>query len=173
MVETTLTSVPASPPPIRTAADRRTAGRSGRFAAMIVITVIALVPVGGVVWLSLRPGLHSQDAGGLTLGNFAYVFGESQLLEWLLKRPHGHLCTHLREIAPDQLIAPHLHTDVDEVSPVLVVAQPRLVVREEHLADEVAAAAHPLWHDVLEVLLHGVRGNQPTLSRAAPREALG
>jgi multiple sugar transport system permease protein len=50
---------------------------------MVVITAVVLVPVAGVLVLSFRPGLHSQGAQGLTLGNFAYVLGESQLLEWL------------------------------------------------------------------------------------------
>jgi multiple sugar transport system permease protein len=62
---------------------RAAVGRWGRFSAMVVITAVVLVPVAGVLVLSFRPGLHSQGAQGLTLGNFAYVLGESQLLEWL------------------------------------------------------------------------------------------
>ena len=45
-----------------------------------------------------------------------------------------------------------------------VVAQARLVVGEEHLADQVAAAAHPdLVEHALQVLLHGVRRNHQPL----------
>jgi len=62
---------------------RRGIGRWGRFILALVITAIVLVPVIGVLWLSLRPGLHSQGSGPLTLRNFAYVLGDSQVLEWL------------------------------------------------------------------------------------------
>lgn len=79
----------AAPAPTRysrspeSADTRHAIRRWGRFILALVITAIVLVPVIGVLWLSLRPGLHSQGSGPLTLGNFAYVLGQSQLLGWL------------------------------------------------------------------------------------------
>lgn len=64
-------------------ATRKSFGRWARFVVVLVVTAIVLVPVAGVLWLSLRPGLHSQGAGAISLDNFVYVLGQTQVLEWL------------------------------------------------------------------------------------------
>ncbi|MEU9823081.1 carbohydrate ABC transporter permease [Pseudonocardia alni] len=82
LVDSALPSPPAAHPadvPDR----RRSVGRWARFAVALLITAIVLAPVAGVFWLSVRPGLYTQGEDPLTLGNFAYVFRESGLLQWL------------------------------------------------------------------------------------------
>ncbi|MEV6588723.1 carbohydrate ABC transporter permease [Streptomyces acidicola] len=58
-------------------------GRWWRFTFMLVFTVFALVPVGGVFFLSLRPGARSQNTSSFTFENFSYVFTNGQTLQWL------------------------------------------------------------------------------------------
>lgn len=64
-----------------------TAGRSGRwwrFVLFLFITGIALVPVAGVLVLSVRPGRNSTSTAPVTLDNFAYIFANTQTLQWLV-----------------------------------------------------------------------------------------
>lgn len=74
----------AAPHPIkrRKAAD----GSSGqwlRFAVLLVITIIVLIPVILVVYLAFRPGLATASATGFTFGNFSFVFTNTKILTWL------------------------------------------------------------------------------------------
>lgn len=82
-VDSPIAVVAAPPHRARRLSHKNTLGRWARFIVVLIVTAIVLVPVAGVIWLSLRPGLHSQGASAITLENFAYVFGESRLLEWL------------------------------------------------------------------------------------------
>lgn len=74
----------AAPPAVK---HRRPAdGSSGqwlRFALLLVITLIVLVPVILVVYLAFRPGLATATDSGFTFGNFSYVFANTQILTWL------------------------------------------------------------------------------------------
>ena len=58
-------------------------GQWWRFAALLVITAVVLVPVAAVLLLSLRPGVASGSKASFGLANFAYVFTETQTLRWL------------------------------------------------------------------------------------------
>jgi multiple sugar transport system permease protein len=63
-----------------------TAGRRGqwwRFALLLCITVVALVPVGIVVLLSVRPGSASSATGTFTVENFTAIFRRTSVLTWL------------------------------------------------------------------------------------------
>jgi len=52
------------------------------FAVMLVVTCVVLVPLGTVLWLSLRPPA-SLGTSGLSLASFNYIFENSQVLAWL------------------------------------------------------------------------------------------
>jgi len=67
----------------RTPAPVKTRGRWWRFTFVLAFTVVALVPVGGVFFLALRPGARSQSTSSFTLENFRYVFTNGQTLQWL------------------------------------------------------------------------------------------
>ena len=54
-----------------------------RFAAILLITVIVLIPVGAVVLLSLRPGATSTSTAAVTFENFTHVFTLTHTLIWL------------------------------------------------------------------------------------------
>ena len=60
-----------------------TRGQWWRFAAMVVISVIVLVPVFATVLLAIRPSTTSTSTNLLTLDNFSYVFANSGVLLWL------------------------------------------------------------------------------------------
>jgi multiple sugar transport system permease protein len=57
-------------------------GKWGRFAGIIVITIIVLIPIVAVVLLSLTPSLGST-ATGFTTENYAKAFTETGVLTWL------------------------------------------------------------------------------------------
>lgn len=57
-------------------------GRWWRFVVTLVITVISIVPIVAVIYLSVRPGQASK-ATGWTLENFQFVFQNTQVLLWL------------------------------------------------------------------------------------------
>lgn len=67
----------------RRPAPKRTAGKWLRFALMLVITVVALIPVGVVVLLAVRPGASSTTAAPFTFENFVHVFQATNTLVWL------------------------------------------------------------------------------------------
>jgi multiple sugar transport system permease protein len=58
-------------------------GRWLRFCALLIVTAVALVPIGVVVVLSLRPRLGSSSKSWFSLGNFSYVFHQTMVLTWL------------------------------------------------------------------------------------------
>lgn len=57
-------------------------GKWWRFVLILAITGVAIVPIGAVVLLSLRPGLGSA-ANGPTLENFGQVFAQTNIDYWL------------------------------------------------------------------------------------------
>ncbi len=59
------------------------AGKWWRFALVLVITAVALVPIGAVVVLSLRPALGSTSTAAVTLQNFRDVFSQTGVKTWL------------------------------------------------------------------------------------------
>jgi multiple sugar transport system permease protein len=71
----------------RTTARREpgTRGRWGRFAVILVFTVIALVPIYVTLFLSVRPGTSSTSTSTsvFTLENFRRVFADTDVLTWL------------------------------------------------------------------------------------------
>ncbi|WP_437113892.1 carbohydrate ABC transporter permease [Streptomyces violaceusniger] len=58
-------------------------GRWWRFAFMLAFTAVALVPVGIVFFLALRPGARSGNTSSFTFENFSHVFTTGQTLQWL------------------------------------------------------------------------------------------
>jgi multiple sugar transport system permease protein len=72
-------------PKLRTTPSRGpgTRGQWWRFAAMVVISVILLVPVFATVLLAIRPSTTSTSTNLLTLANFSYIFANSGVLLWL------------------------------------------------------------------------------------------
>ena len=62
--------------------DKSRQGQWWRFALILVVTAVLIVPIIVVFVLSVQPGL---DSGGLgfTLGNFTYVFQQTSTLIWL------------------------------------------------------------------------------------------
>lgn len=57
-------------------------GRWWKFAGLLLITLIVIVPIAAVVYLSLQPGLGSQ-ASTVTLENYANIFSQTNVLPWL------------------------------------------------------------------------------------------
>jgi multiple sugar transport system permease protein len=55
----------------------------GRTAALTVITVVVLIPLGAVVLLALRPASASTTRSVLTLENFQFIFGQTDVVTWL------------------------------------------------------------------------------------------
>lgn len=68
--------------PIRKATDPLAKGQWARFAIILVVTAIVLIPIAAVFWLSLQPGLGS-NATGVTLENFGIIFAQTKVLTWL------------------------------------------------------------------------------------------
>ena len=64
-------------------AARAARGQWWRFAALLLITAVVLVPVAAVIALSLRPGLGSQSKAAIGLQNFVHVFRDTSTLTWL------------------------------------------------------------------------------------------
>lgn len=54
-----------------------------RTGVLILITAVVLVPIGGVVGLSLRPALGSNSNAAITFANFVNMFTQTQVLTWL------------------------------------------------------------------------------------------
>ncbi|QDP94631.1 carbohydrate ABC transporter permease [Microlunatus elymi] len=85
MTETMLQA--ASPTSAQESPRRRSAppderGKWWRFVLILVITAIVIIPVVGVLILSVRPGLGSS-ATGATLENFQHVFEQTNIVYWL------------------------------------------------------------------------------------------
>jgi ABC-type spermidine/putrescine transport system permease subunit II len=66
----------------RVATDVQLRGRWWKFAALLVITVIVIVPIAGVLYLSTQPALGST-ATSFTLENYVKIFSETNVLPWL------------------------------------------------------------------------------------------
>ncbi len=66
-----------------TTRDKGTRGQWWRFVLILVITIVALVPVGVVLLLAFTPGASSTTSGGFTMENFSNVFGNTDVLLWL------------------------------------------------------------------------------------------
>jgi multiple sugar transport system permease protein len=54
-----------------------------RFAIVLVITAVALVPVAVVVILALRPGTNSTSHAAITVENLTNIFKNTDTLKWL------------------------------------------------------------------------------------------
>jgi multiple sugar transport system permease protein len=77
-------TVQAAPQAVRRKVpERGTRGQWWRFAAMLVITAVVLVPVAVVVILSIRPGAFSTSHAAVTLENFSNILRKSSALTWL------------------------------------------------------------------------------------------
>ena len=63
--------------------DPRARGQWWRFTALLVITLIVLVPVFATLLLSIRPSASSAAAGFLTLENFTYIFTNTDVRIWV------------------------------------------------------------------------------------------
>ncbi|TDO51594.1 multiple sugar transport system permease protein [Kribbella sp. VKM Ac-2527] len=79
----TPTAVPSTNPRAVQASDPRTRGQWWRFAALLIITLIVLVPVFATLLLAIRPDTASSSTGVLTLENFRYIFANTEVLLWL------------------------------------------------------------------------------------------
>ena len=53
------------------------------FALLLLVTVVALIPIGAILLLSVRPSTSSQSSAPFTLENFRYVFEQTDVLLWL------------------------------------------------------------------------------------------
>lgn len=69
--------------PVLHSREAGTRGQWWRFAALVVITAVVLVPVAVTLLLSVRPGASSSTTSLFTLENFTYVFGNTDVLLWL------------------------------------------------------------------------------------------
>ncbi|WP_327725529.1 carbohydrate ABC transporter permease [Streptomyces europaeiscabiei] len=58
-------------------------GQWWRFAAVLLICLIVLIPVFAIVILAIRPSSSSNTTSLLTMENFRYVFADTDLLTWL------------------------------------------------------------------------------------------
>lgn len=63
--------------------ERGTRGQWWRFAALLIITLVVLVPVLATLLLAIRPSATSTTTSALTLENFRYIFGNTDVLLWL------------------------------------------------------------------------------------------
>ena len=66
--------------PRRVAQEER--GKWGRFVLILIITLVVIIPILAVVYLSLQPAQGSTE-NGLTFANFGIVFQQTNLLFWL------------------------------------------------------------------------------------------
>lgn len=57
-------------------------GQWGRFVLILIVTVLAIIPIVAVGYLSLQPDQGSQ-ATGMSLDNFSVVFSQTKLTYWL------------------------------------------------------------------------------------------
>lgn len=67
----------------RRASDPAARGQWLRFAILLIVTAVALVPVGAVVVLSLRPSASSSSSAILTIENFTHVIQDTDTWRWL------------------------------------------------------------------------------------------
>ena len=58
-------------------------GKWWRFAALLLITAIVLVPIAAVLILSVQPALGSTSTAPVTLENFGIVFAQTNVATWL------------------------------------------------------------------------------------------
>ncbi len=75
-----MTVLLAGPPASR---EPGTRGQWWRFAALLIITLIVLMPVFATLLLAIRPSASSSGTGAVTLANFRYIFGNTDVLLWL------------------------------------------------------------------------------------------
>ncbi len=75
-----MTVLLAGPPASR---EPGTRGQWWRFAALLIITLIVLMPVFATLLLAIRPSASSSRTGAVTLANFRYIFGNTDVLLWL------------------------------------------------------------------------------------------
>jgi len=66
----------------RTAREREQKGQWWRFLLILVITLVVIIPILAVFWLSVQPGQGSEQVG-VTLENFQRVFTGTDVLLWL------------------------------------------------------------------------------------------
>ncbi|MFD1721596.1 carbohydrate ABC transporter permease [Amnibacterium endophyticum] len=66
----------------RSMKERDAKGQWWRFALILVVTAIVIIPIVAVAWLSIQPGQGSTQTG-LTLENFQRIFTGSDVLLWL------------------------------------------------------------------------------------------
>jgi len=62
---------------------RDTRGQWGRFAAILIFTVLALIPIYVTLLLSVQPGTFSTSSSVLTLEHFADIFTNTDIVTWL------------------------------------------------------------------------------------------
>jgi multiple sugar transport system permease protein len=74
-------------------------GKWWRFALLLVICAVVLVPVLAVLWLSVRPSAQSTSTATFTLENFVLVFTQTQTLTWLANSLLVTLATVLVSVA--------------------------------------------------------------------------
>lgn len=58
-------------------------GRWTSFALLLLVTAVALVPIGVILLLSVQPGSRSRTKAPFTLENFGFVFRQTDVLLWL------------------------------------------------------------------------------------------
>lgn len=63
--------------------DPRAKGQWWRFALLVIISAVVLIPVLATVILSIRPASISTSTSPITLENFTYVFANTDVLLWL------------------------------------------------------------------------------------------
>lgn len=80
-IATTATARTAEPKR-RTIKSAEQRGQWWRFAGILVITAVVLVPILAVLYLSVQPSLGST-ATGMTLENFSKVFSQTSVATWL------------------------------------------------------------------------------------------
>jgi multiple sugar transport system permease protein len=61
-----------------------TRGRWWRFLLIVVVTAIVLVPIAAVVGLSIQPALGSTTTDAITFENYANVFSQTSVGQWLV-----------------------------------------------------------------------------------------
>jgi multiple sugar transport system permease protein len=76
-------TVDAAPQAHKLRTSRKSRLRWVRFAVVLVITAIALVPVAVVVILALRPGSASTSHAAITFENMSNIFKNTDTLKWL------------------------------------------------------------------------------------------
>lgn len=67
----------------RTQIEQRKRGGWWRFALILFVTIVVLVPIVAVVGLSFQPSLGSTVRGNFTLENYVNIFSQTGVLTWL------------------------------------------------------------------------------------------